>query len=132
MYTFKKNMRLCSQRAIQELFEKGDGFLVYPFSVHYLVTPDKENAGLKVLIVAPKRYQHHSVCRNRAKRLMREAFRLHKNSLAAFALENGVGIDLSISLVSKTLPDFPLTEKKIIRILSSLEQKIKEFSTQSK
>ena len=83
-----------------------------------------ENTKMSVLLVAPKRYQKLAVNRNRAKRLLREAYRLNKHSLQKRIINSSSQLFISIALVSKTMPDYLLTEQKVKEILSSIEKKI--------
>lgn len=100
-------------------------------------------ADIQVLIVVPKRNIKNAVDRNRIKRLIREAYRLNKsiiydwyslptnyggtdnNDSCTYVVSNSVlhenenrkQLLLSISYVSKTIPDYKEIEKKIILIL---------------
>ncbi len=109
----------------EKLFQEGGKFMAYPFSVRYLSIADKE-ADISVLLIAPKRYQKHSVCRNRAKRLLRESYRLNNRSIKDFVGKQPQRLLISISLVSKQLPTYRQTEHKMREILSALEERLNE------
>ncbi len=81
MYTFRKDERLCNKKIIGDLYASDNRLLVYPLSVHWLITEQKHPCRLQVLIVAPKKKLHHAVDRNRTKRLMRECYRHRKHLL---------------------------------------------------
>lgn len=102
--------------------------MCYPFSVRYLCERNVQSAELSVLINAPKRYQKLAVNRNKAKRIMREAYRLSKSSLQSFAADNKCRILLSIILISKDIPSFGTSRKKIEDILACIEKRLKDES----
>lgn len=77
---FPKKEKLTSQKIIQELFNRGSSFYLFPFKVLFLPNPHL-NASHQVLFTVPKRNFSRAVDRNRLKRLMRESFRLNKNLL---------------------------------------------------
>ena len=93
---FPKRERLNSKKYIQELFSKGSSFTVYPFKVIFLPLP-KERAVetlsssssntepplAQVLFSCSKRNFKRAVDRNKVKRRMREAWRLHKSRIPA-------------------------------------------------
>lgn len=126
MNNFPKGERLNNVKQIENLYAKGDKFMAYPFSVRFIYSKEqsKENTKMSVLLVAPKRYQKLAVNRNRAKRLLREAYRLNKHSLQKRIINSSSQLFISIALVSKTMPDYLLTEQKVKEILSSIEKKI--------
>jgi ribonuclease P protein component len=80
-FTFKKEEKLTSEKWIQELFEKGSSFYISPLKVIYLPHPNQDLPN-QVLISVPARNFKRAVDRNRIKRQMREAYRLHKHELA--------------------------------------------------
>jgi ribonuclease P protein component len=100
--------------------------MAYPFSVRFIHNEEQteNNSKLSVLIIAPKRYQKLAVNRNRAKRLLREAYRLNKHSLQEKIKNSSSQLFISIALVSKTMPNYSLTEQKVKEILSTIEKKI--------
>ncbi len=128
MNKFPKAERICNRIAIDRLFAEGERFLCYPFSVRYLCERNVLSAELSVLINAPKRYQKLAVNRNKAKRTMREAYRLSKSSLQSFASDNKCRILLSIILISKDIPSFGTSRKKIEDILACIEKRLKDES----
>lgn len=127
MYKFKKQERLCSVIEIRKLFVCGENFLNYPFSVRYKIEEKSIFPQVQVVIVSPKRYQKLSVNRNRAKRLIRESYRLNKEEITKFAEENNIGIKISISLVSQNIPDYKTVNTKIQKILSNIIHKTSEI-----
>ncbi|MEO5978908.1 MAG: ribonuclease P protein component [Chryseolinea sp.] len=80
-FTFRKEERLSREKIIQELFDKGSSFYLFPFKVFYMVHPDKTSENTQVLISASKKLFKRAVDRNLIKRRMREAYRLNKHQL---------------------------------------------------
>jgi ribonuclease P protein component len=80
-FTFRKKERLTKEKNIQELFEKGSSFYLFPFKVFYLPNPDPAYSLHQVLISVSKKNFKRAVDRNLIKRRMRESFRLQKEFL---------------------------------------------------
>jgi ribonuclease P protein component len=79
-FSFPKSERLYKKKAIQELFDKGSSFYMYPFRV--LVQPSPDQAGAhQVMFSVSKRNFKRAVDRNLLKRRMREAYRLNKAAI---------------------------------------------------
>jgi ribonuclease P protein component len=76
--TFKKEERLNKEKWIQELFQKGSSFILYPFRVIFLPHPDPGFPCHQVLISVSARNFKKAVDRNAIKRRIREAYRLNK------------------------------------------------------
>jgi len=81
-FTFKKEERISKEKIIQELFEKGSSFYLYPFKVFFLPNPDAAFPVHQILISVSKKNFKRAVDRNLIKRRIREAYRLNKNMLA--------------------------------------------------
>ena len=83
--TFKKVERLNKKTHIQELFQKGSSFYLYPFKVLFVRAPvgdnENENSQHQILISVPRRKFKRAVDRNKLKRRIREAYRLNKQFL---------------------------------------------------
>jgi ribonuclease P protein component len=78
MNRFPKSERLYKKKSIQELFQKGSSFYLYPFKV-YTLTGDAPAS--QMLVSVSKRNFKKAVDRNAIKRRVREAFRLSKVNL---------------------------------------------------
>jgi ribonuclease P protein component len=82
-FTFRKEERLTKEKQIQELFDKGSSFYLFPFKVFFIPNPDQQSPHHQVLISVSKKNFKRAVDRNLIKRRMREAYRLQKHSLPA-------------------------------------------------
>ncbi|MBL7872333.1 MAG: ribonuclease P protein component [Cyclobacteriaceae bacterium] len=81
-FTFTKAERLSKEKTIQELFEKGSSFYLYPFKVIHIPNPDKGTKAVnQILISVSSRQFKRAVDRNKIKRRIREAYRLQKGVL---------------------------------------------------
>lgn len=78
-FSFPKSERLYKKKDIQELFDKGSSFYLYPFRV--IVQKHPEQDINQVLFSVSKRNFKKAVDRNLIKRRMREAYRLNKAAL---------------------------------------------------
>jgi ribonuclease P protein component len=76
--TFHKNERLCSKKAMEELFSRGRSLNRYPLKMMYIVTEYPLENQSQVMFVAPKKKFRRAHDRNLLKRRMREAYRLNK------------------------------------------------------
>lgn len=75
--TFRKNERLTAPQVMEKLFSEGQSVKQYPFRLHWYSGPEVTQP-FQVAMSVPKRKVHRAVRRNRIKRKMREAYRLHK------------------------------------------------------
>jgi ribonuclease P protein component len=78
-FSFPKSERLYKKKDIQELFDKGSSFYLYPFRVIAQKSPGPHTN--QVLFSVSKRNFKKAVDRNLVKRRMREAYRLNKAGL---------------------------------------------------
>ena len=76
--TFPKKEKLKSKKLIEQLFSEGQSVAAYPLRLVYLNTTFDDDALIKTGVSVSKRHFKLAVDRNRVKRLMREAYRLHK------------------------------------------------------
>jgi len=114
-FTFPKSERLHSKKLIEELFNKGSYFYLYPFRVTYFF--QKESAEPNQLMVSvSKRKFKSAVSRNRIKRLMKEAYRLNKHLLAP------QGCLVAIVYTSDEIPEFPFIQKRIQKAMRKLNE----------
>lgn len=131
--TFQKKERLCSQRAIEVLFGSGSRSLsAFPLRAVYR-RADAE-VPVAVLVSVAKRRLHHAVDRNRAKRQVREAYRLNKQILwkalaeKAAAETAGSPLPLSLHVAFVWLAEKPcptaLVEKQMRTLLHCIAERI--------
>lgn len=80
-FTFTSDERLKRKKIIDALFEKGNSFYVAPLKVYHFETILPSKFPAQILIGASKRQLKKAVDRNRAKRLLREAYRKNKADL---------------------------------------------------
>jgi ribonuclease P protein component len=77
-FTFHKAERLSKEKVIQELFDKGSSFYLFPFKVFFMPNPDPDFPEHQVLISISKRNFKRAVDRNLIKRRIREGYRTNK------------------------------------------------------
>lgn len=116
---FRKEERLCSRTAINELFTKGKSFVVYPYKVIYQRTNSNENTS-KILITIPKRNFKKAAHRNRLKRRTKEAYRLNKQLLYTYLESNSISLTIGLIYIGSKEQRYNELCPKIILILNRL------------
>lgn len=115
-FTLSKTEKLKSQKAIEQLIAEGSSAKLFPLKVVYLSSTFLKNH--QVAFSVPKRNFKLAVFRNRIKRQMREAYRLHKHLLIS---SEGKKFALLFTYIGKEIPTYELVEKKIISLLKKIE-----------
>lgn len=118
-----KKQKLCSPRAIEELFKPGGAefsFLCYPLRALARRNDDRDSdAPLAFLISVPKKRLHHAVDRVLMRRRIREAFRLNHQAYV-LSLPDGSRLDIAFIYVANNLLPYTKTERALCRILENL------------
>ena len=126
-HTFRKAERLCSKKHIEALFAGDNRSLTaYPLRAVYTETENEKivnSKSVSLLISVSKRHFKHAVDRNRAKRLIREAYRLNKGLLLDHLPEN-TQLDLAFIWMSDELCDYAIVETKMKILLQRIAEKI--------
>jgi ribonuclease P protein component len=119
--SFTKEERLCSKKLIEQLFSEGSSFNLYPLRFIFIKQSPPSAIVPQVLISVSKRNFKKAVDRNRLKRQIREAYRLHKTILQPAGLSTMQL--LGILYIAKEKKPFKIIEKKLISGLerSSME-----------
>lgn len=116
-FTFKKEERLSKEKWIQELFEKGSSFILYPFRVVYLPHPDPMHPVHQVLISVSARHFKKAVDRNTIKRRIREGYRLNKVKI----LSSGKWLIAYIYIAKEMIPS-EMIHKKLAHTFEQLQR----------
>ena len=124
-YTYNKDEKLKSQKAIEQLFAEGKSVLAYPLRMVYL----NNQSQLKVGVSVSKRNFKLAVHRNRVKRLLREGYRLNKNLLIDNKLDH---YTLMILYISKEMPDFKTIDKKMKALLTKFNDQVSNIEKNEK
>ena len=117
--TFSKSERLSTKTLIKELFDKGSSFYFQPFKVLYL--PSEASKEHQLLISVPKKNHKLAVKRNRLKRRIREAYRLHKPKL-----QSTKKYLIAYIYISKEILEYAEIEKSILMINNRIKKSIDE------
>lgn len=114
-FSFPKKEKLCRKKSIETLLSGGSVVFVYPLKVVWNTVGDGD-APIQMMVSVPKRLFKKAVVRNRIKRRIREAFRLHKH-LFALSLPSGKSLHLLWIFVAReelSYSGIELAVKKII------------------
>ena len=119
--TFKKTERLCSRILMERLFQgENKSVSSYPLRAVFLPVEATAQQGVSVLVSVPKKRFHDAVDRNRVKRQIREAYRMHKHELVELMEMRGEELLLAIVYVSAKIEDTVYVEKRLARLLDKI------------
>jgi len=127
LYGFPKSDRLCSKISIDKVFASGENVFAYPIkAIFYVTEPTQGVASCQVMFVVPKRKFKKAVSRNSIRRKMREAYRLNKQILTCWCLENNIELKLALLYVASDALTFEQIQASVVKIMQQLtEKKIK-------
>ncbi len=121
LFTFRKAERLSHRKQIDNLFNEGLSFNLPSFKVFYLTQASHTDVPVKVLMTVSKKKFKRAVDRNRIRRLMREAYRLHKHMLTDRLVILPGCIHMALIYVSDRKDiGFEEIERQMIRCLERL------------
>ena len=124
--SFPKRERLSSKKQIDLLFGSGQSksFAAFPLRAVWTVGEgDGQVASVapQVLVSVPKKRLRHAVDRNRAKRQVREAYRLSKQELMA-VLPAGCQLSVAFVWLSDSLQPSQLVTSRVARLLQRIAE----------
>lgn len=116
--TFRKPHHLCLRRDIEALFRKGrPSAVAFPLRVVWQEVEDACPQPYKVLVSVSKRHLRHAADRNRAKRQVRESFRLNQQLLA---VKEGHTLHLAFLWISETLQPTQKVQYAVVRLMEKI------------
>ncbi len=110
-FGFPASMRLKNADMIAWVFEVGTSFSYGPYRLIFLPKKNMNELRLKFGISVPKKSFSSAVTRNRIKRKIKEAFRLHRESSLGNAF---LGVGFLIYNSKKEIEDFETPMKDIL------------------
>ena len=119
-FSFPKEEKLKSKKLIERLFIEGKSIANFPLKLIYLRTVFEDEVKVKAGVIAPKKNFKNAVQRNRIKRLLREAYRLHK-PLVFNNIEGSFAF--MILYLGKEMPDHQLINEKMKGLLKKFSEK---------
>ncbi len=119
-YTLGANKRLKSSQKIKHVFENGKKAFKDPIRVNYnyIDIDATDPAPWKVAFVAPKRLWKKAVDRNRKKRVLKEAFRVHQDLVPK---EEGKTLHFIISYIADVELSHTDLEKRVVALLGKIK-----------
>lgn len=124
LHTLPRKERLRGDIRVENLFTQGKAFILYPFRIVYAEDVKKVDVSAQVLFSVPKKRFKRAVKRNRLKRQMKEAYRLHKSELLSFLENKDTCLHIGFTYVSNDELPYAQIEKKMIEAMQKLQQEI--------
>ncbi|HEX8461839.1 MAG TPA: ribonuclease P protein component [Segetibacter sp.] len=122
-FTYNKEEKLKSRKAIEHLFTKGKSMSAFPIKMIYDLV-DSSDTPLKAGVTVSSRTFKKAVQRNRVKRVLREAFRLQKTTLQTALKERQQYLTIFFIFTGKELPVYVEVYEKMGILLNKLAANI--------
>ncbi len=120
MSTFKRKERLKGLKLIRSLFEGGHCYTVSSFRVYWETVTSGKPAKFGVSV--PKKHFPRAVDRNRLKRVIREAYRKHKDDFYLVLAGKKIRVAMMVVYTGQKACTYPETEPKIKLLLQRYEE----------
>lgn len=127
-YTFKKEEKLCSRKAIEELVKGGYSEFCYPFKVQWKQTSIEQKSPVQIAFSVPKRIHKRANKRNTIKRRLREAYRINKFTLYDVLFAKELKIQILMVYISNEILTYQEIEVKLKKLLFQIEQHVQKVT----
>jgi ribonuclease P protein component len=117
-FTFTKIERLCSKKAIDDLFANGKSKNQFPFKLIYKKAEFESPFPIRAMFVVPKKKHKRANKRNDIKRRMREVYRLNKHTL--YEALKTQKLDIMFICLSNEELDYATIEKSMLQLMETL------------
>lgn len=117
-FTFTKIERLCSKKAIDDLFAHGKSKTQFPFKLIYKPTEFESPFPVRAMFVVPKKKHKRANKRNSIKRRMREVYRLNKHIL--YDALKSQKLDLMFICLSNEELEYTVIEKSMLQLMETI------------
>ena len=126
MNGFPKCEHLCLKKDIETLFSAGSrAITIFPLRAVFRVVPREGGPQAQVLVSVAKRRLRHAVDRNRAKRQLREAYRLNKQ-LIADVLRDDERLHVGLIWLSERPVTSQRVHEKMVVVLHRVAERLRE------
>jgi len=119
-FTFNKIERLCSKKAIDELFATGKSKTQFPIKLIYKTVEFESPFPVRAMFVVPKKKHKRANKRNVLKRRMREVYRLHKHILYSVLQQHK--LDIMFIYLSNESMEYLEIEKCMTALINTLSK----------
>ncbi len=120
-FTLGKNERLKSRKLIDELFNNGKNFSLFPFRVFVVFGEGKNEFPVQFGCGVSTKNFKKAVDRNKVKRLTREAYRLQKNELVNFFTAQQKSCNVFFIYTAREIADYNTIADKVGKILIKVQ-----------
>jgi ribonuclease P protein component len=124
-FSYNKKEKLKSTKQLEQLFNSGKSFNVFPIKVFYIEVEEQDNA-VKAGVGVSSRNFKKSVQRNRIKRLLREVYRTEKIPLHAHLKKDQKQLTVFFLYIDKIMPEYGLLKEKMKFIIQRLIHELNE------
>ena len=119
-YKLRKDEKLCSRTAVEQLFGEGKSLMAFPLRAAYRLRPHGEHP-VQFLISIPKKRIRKAVGRVTLRRRVREAYRLNRRELLLAPLEQaGWGVDIAFVYLDNNPAPYSVINEKMMSLLSRI------------
>ncbi len=119
-FTFSKIERLCSKKAIDELFANGKSKTQFPLKLIYKASNFESAFPIRAMFVVPKKKHKRANKRNTIKRRMREVYRLNKHTIYESIKDSK--LDIMFICLSNEELEYQVIEKSMLDLISFLSK----------